>query len=171
MSYILSFMNLLVSLLLLGIITYLFLYKKQLDQIFLQKKNKKKNYILIKTSNEFKKYFTFLTNSKIIGVDTEYYSGKKYKGSLCLIQLFIENFPFAFIIDVISLSESSKLIIGNLLKKILSNEKIEKVFHACYNDIEWIKEEFGIETYNIFDIQEMHQIATHSNSNPKNLVD
>ncbi len=169
MSYILSFMNLLVSLLLLGIITYL--YKKKFDQRVLQKKNKKKNYILIKTSNEFKIYFESLRNSKIIGVDTEYYSGKKYKGSLCLIQLFIEKFPFALIIDVISLSENSKLIISNLLKEILSNEKIEKVFHACYNDIEWIKEEFGIETYNIFDIQEMHQIATHSNSNLKNLVD
>ena len=167
MSFIFSFLNLFVSLFLLSFITYI--YKKKVEQFLIRKK--KINYRIIKSTKDFLQYFKFLKNSKIIGIDTEYYKGKKYKGKLCLIQLYIQNFPFAIIIDIISLSETSKLEIGKLLNEILSDNKIEKVFHACYNDIEWIKEEFGIEIHNIFDTQEMHQIASHSNSHLKNLVD
>ena len=167
MSYIISFLNLLVSLFLLSAITYI--YKKKSEQLF--NKKKKINYRIIKSTKDFLQYFEFLKQSKIIGIDTEYHKGKKYKGTLCLIQLYIQNFSFALIIDLISLSETSKLEIGKLLNEILSDNKIEKVFHACYNDIEWIKDEFGIEVHNIFDTQEMHQIASHSNTHLKNLVD
>lgn len=167
MSYFISFLNLLVSLFLLSAITYI--YKKKAEQLL--NKKKKLNYRIIKSTKDFLQYFEFLKQSKIIGIDTEYHKGKKYKGTLCLIQLYIQNFSFALIIDLISLSETSKLEIGKLLNEILSDNKIEKVFHACYNDIEWIKDEFGIEIHNIFDTQEMHQIASHSNTHLKNLVD
>ena len=67
--------------------------------------SKSKNYILIKDYSSFAKFIPYLRKSEHIGVDTEHYHENTYKGILCLIQLYIEDFPYSIIIDLISLND------------------------------------------------------------------
>ena len=127
-------------------------------------KQKNKNYKLIKSYSDLSPYITEIQNAKQIGIDTEYYKGEQYKGHLCLIQIHIKKIPFSLIIDIISLTQEEKGKIYNFLKPILSDRNNEKIFHSCFNDVEWIKEETGCDTYNIFDTQEVHQLIKHNNS-------
>jgi ribonuclease D len=82
-----------------------------------------------------------------------------YKGKLCLIQITSEKIPQTLIIDIISIPLKEKASIYKVISTLCSNNSIEKIFHSCYNDIEWIKDEIGCNTYNIFDTQEMHQLV------------
>ena len=125
---------------------------------------KNKNYKLIKSYSDLSPYITEIQNAKQIGIDTEYYKGEQYKGHLCLIQIHIKKIPFSLIIDIISITQEEKGKIYNFLKPILSDKNKEKIFHSCFNDVEWIKEETGCDTYNIFDTQEVHQLIKHNNS-------
>ena len=131
--------------------------------------SKSKNYVLIIDYPSFEKFIPHLKKSKQIGVDTEFYHENTYKGILCLIQLYIEDFPFSIIIDLISLNDkkSDKEKIFKILIEIFENKKIEKIFHACHNDIQWIFETLGCEVNNIFDTQLMHKFIDkyHSNKN------
>lgn len=152
-SYILSGF---LSLLMLPITLFIvFSYKKSLS---------KKNYKIITKFDELKPYIEDIKAAYCVGIDTEYYKGEYYKGHLCIIQIHIEKYDFSLIIDIISLSKEEKQKIYPFINEILNNDKIEKIFHSCYNDIEWIKEETGGETRNIFDTQEMNQLIKHNNS-------
>ena len=164
--------------LLLLILSYIFLkYFNKILKDNNKKNNHNNNYILIDNYNEFKKFENKLLSSKILGIDTEYFHGNSYKGQLCLIQIFSEYFNFSIILDIISLKQNNNKdynLIKNILEKILNSNEIEKIFHSCFNDIEWIYEEFNIKTKNIFDTQEMHQylIGRKLNSyNKKSLLD
>jgi cation-transporting P-type ATPase D len=95
-------------------------------------------------------------NALSIGLDTEYYRGSLYKGRLCIFQVsfyLTDNSLNTYIIDLLKFE---KQIICDTIGQILSNEKIEKVIHACYNDIEWIYDEFGIVVNNILDTQNLY---------------
>ena len=129
--------------------------------------SKSKNYILIKDYSSFAKFIPYLRKSEHIGVDTEHYHENTYKGILCLIQLYIEDFPYSIIIDLISLNDkkSDKERIFKILIEIFENKKIEKILHACHNDIQWIFETLGCEVNNIFDTQFMNKFIDKSNSN------
>ena len=164
----------LISIMLL-IISYLFL--KYFNKILKDSNKNNKNYILIDNYKEFKKFENKLLSSKILGIDTEYFHGNSYKGQLCLIQIYSEFFNFSIILDIISLKQNNNKdynLIKNILEKILNSNEIEKIFHSCFNDIEWIYEEFNIKTKNIFDTQEMHQYLIKRKSNSfykKSLLD
>ena len=134
---------------------------------------KQKNYILIKDYQTFSKFSQDLNNSKQIGIDTEHFHDDTYKGSLCLIQLHIQKYPFAIIIDLIELKKEEKIADKNKiyseLKNIFENKKIEKIFHSCYNDLRWISETINTNINNIFDTQYMdNYIQTISKSQDRN---
>ena len=120
---------------------------------------KQKNFILIKDYQSFSTFSKDLNNSKLIGIDTEHFHDDTYKGSLCLIQLHIQKYPFAIIIDLIELLKEEKIEDKNKiyyeLKNIFENKKIEKIFHSCYNDLRWISEAINTSIKNIFDTQYM----------------
>jgi cation-transporting P-type ATPase D len=61
---------------------------------------------------------------------------------------------------MISLSKDKEVV--ETLKSLLEDEKIEKVMHACDNDIEWLFDEINICTNNIFDTQEAEKIITNN---------
>ena len=120
--------------------------------LFLRKK-KSKNYILIKDYQSLLKFIPDFKKSNQIGVDAEHYHDNSYKGILCLIQFHIPIYPFGIIIDLIELQKDDKNKVYNELKNIFENKKIEKIFHSCYNDLNWISEEFNCKILNIFDTQ------------------
>ena len=153
------------------IITILLLYISY-KYIFNQKK--KKNYVLITDYQSFINFSKDLNNSKQIGVDTEHFHDNTYKGSLCLIQMYIPKYSFGIIVDLIELRKEEKLEdknkIYNELKKIFENKKIEKIFHSCYNDLRWISETINTNINNIFDTQYMDNYLEMINKNKSRLI-
>ena len=74
--------------------------------------------------HQLKQFYLKCQKDKLIGIDTEFYRVDSYYPKLCLIQL--SNSKENIILDPID---------GNLdkqiLKKILFNTKIKKIFHAA----------------------------------------
>jgi len=100
---------------------------------------------------------------KIIGLDVEYHRGNKYSGEICLFQITLPN-KQTYIIDMISIDKN--LETTRLIKEIFENESIEKVMHACDNDLEWIYDQLKIITVNIFDTLEADQMIESNKSTP-----
>jgi len=101
-----------------------------------------------------------LTNNILkIGIDIEYYKGDKYTGEICLIQITLPN-KESFILDMILIEKNAN--VRYLLKKLLENQKIEKVIHSSENDLDWIYDGLQISTVNIFDTQEAEQFIDKS---------
>ena len=146
---------LIVLTLLIGII----IYNKYSAKTNKHKTNFNSNFQVITTYNELEPHIPQLITSKRLGIDTEYHKGTLYKGKLCLIQITSEKIPQTLIIDIISIPSKEKASIYKVISTLCSNNSIEKIFHSCYNDIDWIKDEIGCNTYNIFDTQEMHQLV------------
>jgi len=121
-------------------------------------------YKLIETVDDIKELASeiLINNISRIGLDTEYFKGSHYQGHLCLFQIsyFLNSEKKISIIDLLKFEK--KAIINNL-EKILNNERIEKVIHACENDIEWIYEDYGIFVRNVFDTQEIFTIINENN--------
>ena len=84
--------------------------KKSVEKQSIQheKNIKNKNYVLVTNSEIFNVYFDELKRADKIGIDTEFFSGLKYKTVLSLVQISIEKFHFALIIDNLSLSPEDK---------------------------------------------------------------
>jgi len=53
-----------------------------------------------------------------------------------------------------------------LIKEIFENEEIEKVMHACDNDLEWIYDQLKVMTVNLFDTLEADQMIESNKSTP-----
>ena len=126
------------------IFTTIFLYSK--SKRFIQKHNKINSSIpfpfsIITEKSDLAELITKILNKNfyIIGLDVEYYQGEQYKGNVCLLQITLPD-KQTFLIDIISLGND--YYVKESLKKILENPFIEKVIHACDNDIKWIKQEF-----------------------------
>ena len=89
-----------------------------------------------------------LETGDIISIDTETTGLSLQRDRLCLIQLCLQNKDCHIIkLDQRDNSRASKP--QNLIK-ILSNSKIEKVFHFARFDTAFIKKEFEISCENIF---------------------
>lgn len=123
----------------------------------------KKNYILIQSFDSLSKYLLKKSFNRI-GVDTEYYRGKLYQGRLCLIQFYIQENSKVIILDLIKMNQTEKEQIKEGLKQLFEDPAIEKVFHSCFNDLEWLREEFQVTVCNIFDTQEFDRILHHNKS-------
>lgn len=105
---------------------------------------------------------------KQIGVDIEYFRGKLYQGRICLIQLSIKENSKVIILDLIKMDSAEKEQIQEGLRRIFEDASIEKVFHSCPNDLEWLKEEFQFHICNIFDTQEFDRVL-HRNKAKRGL--
>ena len=79
--------------------------------------------------NQLKQFYKKCQKDKLIGIDTEFYRVDTYYPKLCLIQLANKN-------DSIVLDPITQDLDYTLLKKLLFNTKIKKIFHAARQDIE-----------------------------------
>jgi ribonuclease D len=84
---------------------------------------------LINNSKELSDVCNRLANEKFLAIDTEFMRERTYYPQLCLIQIAGEN--EAVIIDALA----PNLNLEPLLK-LMADEKIIKVFHACRQDME-----------------------------------
>jgi len=79
--------------------------------------------------DQLKQFYKKCQKDKLIGIDTEFYRVDTYYPKLCLIQL--ANKSNSIFLDPITQDLDYKL-----LKKLLFNTKIKKIFHAARQDIE-----------------------------------
>ena len=79
--------------------------------------------------NQLKQFYEKCQKDKLIGIDTEFYRVDTYYPKLCLIQLANNS-------DSIFLDPITQDLDYKLLKKLLFNTKIKKIFHAARQDIE-----------------------------------
>jgi cation-transporting P-type ATPase D len=118
-------------------------------------------YRIIKNLEQLEKVTKHILAKQIpfLGIDTEYHKGKKYQGKLSIIQLSlkVKQNIHVYIIDLLCFDVET---IHKHLSPILTNQKIEKIIHSCSNDIEWIYDQYGIRTDNIFDTQDFAQFAS-----------
>ena len=80
-------------------------------------------------NDQLKQFYKKCQKDKLIGVDTEFYRVDTYYPKLCLIQLANKN-------DSIFLDPITQDLDYTLLKKLLFNTRIKKIFHAARQDIE-----------------------------------
>tara|TARA_B100000963_G_scaffold358997_1_gene385071 strand:- start:695 stop:1816 length:1122 start_codon:yes stop_codon:yes gene_type:complete len=100
---------------------------------------------LISDDNTFKKFIYMCLDENIISIDTEFVRNKTFYPKLCLIQIGTSKGSYA--IDPNCITNLS------LLKKILKNKNILKVFHSPRQDMEIFFNLFGFLPNNIFDTQ------------------
>ena len=102
--------------------------------------------MLIINNCQLKQFYHECQKNKCLGVDTEFYWVGTYKPTPCLIQ--ISNGRRTIIIDCIN----NKIDLS-LVKKLLLNKNILKIFHAGRQDLEIFSNLFNIIPRNIFDTQ------------------
>jgi len=151
--------------LLVTVIPFLFIYRKIKNIFFKQGRNYFYSaplpFSLVTNKNDLSELIRKILNKKynIIGLDIEYYQGCQYKGRVCLIQISLPN-KETYVIDIITIGNDKS--VKQYLKNVLENSEIEKVIHACENDIKWIKQEFSIIIENVFDTQEASKLIEKS---------
>ena len=79
--------------------------------------------------NQLKQFYKKCQKDKLIGIDTEFYRVDTYYPKLCLIQLSNKK-------DSILLDPITQDLDYTLLRKLLFNTKIKKIFYAARQDIE-----------------------------------
>ena len=100
---------------------------------------------LISNDNIFKKFIFTCLDENIISIDTEFVRNKTFYPELCLIQIGTSKGSYAI--------DPNKITNLSLLKKILRNKDILKVFHSPRQDLEIFFNLFGFLPNNIFDTQ------------------
>ena len=106
---------------------------------------KKKSSFFVSNNNTLKMMDINLSDSKIIGIDTEFDWRTTYFPKLSLVQLSTEN--NLFLIDCLKVNP--KII----LKKYIENKNILKVFHSSRSDTTVLSKCLDCKTKNAFDIQ------------------
>ena len=96
--------------------------------------------------DQLKQFYKKCQKDKLIGIDTEFYRVDTYYPKLCLIQLANKN-------DSIFLDPITQDLDYTLLKKLLFNTKIKKIFHAARQDIEIFFNIYKKVPMPIYDIQ------------------
>ncbi len=113
--------------------------------------------MLIYNNCQLKQFYQKCQKDKIIAIDTEFYRVSTYFPKLCLIQL--SSLDSSFILDPIK----TKLDL-NILKEILGNPKIKKIFHSASQDIEIFYNLFKEIPKSVFDTQICLMPLGYSNS-------
>ena len=106
---------------------------------------KKKSSFFVSNNNTLKMMDINLSDSKIIGIDTEFDWRTTYFPKLSLVQLSTEN--NLFLIDCLKVNP--KII----LKKYIENKNILKIFHSARSDTTVLSKCLDCKTKNNFDIQ------------------
>ena len=107
--------------------------------------------------NQLKQFYKKCQKDKLIGIDTEFYRVDTYYPKLCLIQLANKN-------DSIFLDPITQDLDYTLLKKLLFNTKIKKIFHAARQDIEIFFNIYKKIPMPIYDIQIYLEQLGYNNS-------
>ena len=107
--------------------------------------------------NQLKQFYKKCQKDKLIGIDTEFYRVDTYYPKLCLIQLANKN-------DSIFLDPITQDVDYTLLKKLLFNTKIKKIFHAARQDIEIFFNIYKKIPMPIYDIQIYLEQLGYNNS-------
>ena len=100
---------------------------------------------LINCDNSFRKLINSCLDENIISIDTEFVRNKTFYPQLCLLQIGTSTGSYAI--------DPNKISNLPLLKKILRNKNILKIFHSPRQDIEIFFNLFGSLPNNIFDTQ------------------
>ena len=100
---------------------------------------------LISDDDTLKKLINTCLNEKVISIDTEFVRNKTFYPKLCLIQIGTSKGSYAI--------DPNKIKNLSILKKILRNHNILKVFHSPRQDLEIFFNLFGFLPHNIFDTQ------------------
>ena len=107
--------------------------------------------------DQLKQFYKKCQKDKLIGIDTEFYRVDTYYPKLCLIQLANKN-------DSIFLDPITQDLDYTLLKKLLFNTKIKKIFHAARQDIEIFFNIYKKIPIPIYDIQIYLEQLGYNNS-------
>lgn len=99
--------------------------------------------ILVENSEQLLKMISDLSQSELIGVDTESNSLFEYEERICLIQFSTNKIDY--LVDTIVLQDLSPL------NELFSNSKIQKIFHAAEYDLMCLKRDYSFDFRNIFD--------------------
>lgn len=97
----------------------------------------------IEHDKDLKKLVKRLQNEPLLAIDTESNSMYAYQERVCLVQLSTRTTDY--IIDPLRIADMSPL--GTLL----TNPKIEKIFHAAEYDLMCLKRDYGFQLVNMFD--------------------
>ncbi len=101
--------------------------------------------MFISQLDELKEFYKKAKTSSILAVDTEFLREKTYHPKLCLIQMATRDEVVA--IDPLALDDLS------LVKDLLEDENITKIFHSCSQDLEVLKYTLDAHVHPIFDTQ------------------
>lgn len=112
---------------------------------------------LITCENTLKQVAAKLKNCRWIALDTEFHRRTTYYANLCLIQIYDGN--KSYLIDSIAIKDLSPL------KEVLTDPKILKIFHACYEDIEILNHTLQIKLNSIIDNQMLEKLALDEKGN------
>jgi ribonuclease D len=99
--------------------------------------------IVIETASQFSEMIEHLSHARHIALDTESNSFYAYFEKICLLQ--ISTTERDYIVDPFALQNLSPM------STILTDPKIEKIFHAASNDVLGLKRDFQFRVRNLFD--------------------
>ena len=99
----------------------------------------------IDSQEDFEAFLSRAQSSEMLAIDTEFLREKTYYPKLCLLQMATESEEV--IIDPFGIDDLS------VLKPILLDESVVKVFHAGHQDIEILVYEVGCAPRPLFDTQ------------------
>jgi len=103
------------------------------------------NFLYIETKEALISTCQQFQNSTFLCVDTEFHRETTYYPELALIQLADEKLTVC--IDPLALDDLSPVL------ELFTDTKIQKVFHACFQDLEIFNNEFGVLPNPMFDTQ------------------
>ncbi len=95
--------------------------------------------------DELERFYDKAKASSILAVDTEFLREKTYHPKLCLIQMATRD--ESVVIDPLAIEDLS------LVKDLLEDVHITKIFHSCSQDLEVLRYSIGAQVQPIFDTQ------------------
>ena len=99
----------------------------------------------IASQEELEAFVSRAASSEVLAIDTEFLREKTYYPKLCLLQLATEE--ESVIVDPLASLDLKAIV------PLLEDERIVKLFHAGYQDLEIILREIGVLPRPIFDTQ------------------
>ena len=101
--------------------------------------------MLIENDTQLSAFVERCSKSSYMAIDTEFLREKTYYAKLCLIQIAIES--EIAIVDPFGIKDLG------VLRSVLTDPSIIKIFHACSQDIEIIYHDIGVVPTPVFDTQ------------------
>lgn len=100
--------------------------------------------MLINNQEDYESFLKEANKANVVAIDTEFLRDKTYKPKLCLLQFAISG--KCVLVDPFDVDVS-------VIKKLLLNDKVIKLFHSPRQDIEILYNETGVIPVNVFDTQ------------------